>query len=100
MAPATPERADTTFPDWLSESHNDLCEGILLPPDDADDADYLDWLKAHSGSRNEDNEEFHQNQDREEIFDNWDWDRDLPHNDNLTNELTPHAGTEITRPAP
>ena len=102
MAPAAPERADTTFLDWLevpSDSRNDLYEGIPPPLHEGDSLSLdvlIDWFKAHSNNCYEDNEEFYQNQDRDEEFDNWDWDRELS---KFTDEITSHAGTEVTRPA-
>ena len=102
MAPAAPERAHTTSPDRLqapSDSCNDLYEGIPPPLHEGDSPSLdvlIDWFKAHSNNCYEDNEEFYQNQDRDEEFDNWDWDRELS---KFTDEITSHAGTEVTRPA-
>ena len=107
MAPASPESAHTTSPDWLqapSDSRNDLHEGILLPPheDDYPSLDALiDWFKAHSDNFNDRFEGIppsdSRNEDDEEFYQNWDWDRELAYNDDFTNEILSDAGT---RPAP
>ena len=84
MALAAPENADPISPDWPQAPSNsrNLCEGIHLPYDDdyAGLAPVVEWLKAHSDSRNEDDE--------------------LANDDEFTNEVPPDAGTEDTRTVP